>query len=301
MKRLAALLTLLLCLCAPVRAQQTITDDTGISATWDSPFTRIISLYAAHTENLFSLGLDREIIGVSRSEDHPPAALLKPVFSARDGVEHFLAARPDLVLMRPMHARAHPKLRAALEQAGITVLALQPGSLDDMYDYWLDLGRLSGRERQARTMIDRFRTELNKARTQTAAIPQAERPHVFFESIHRKLATFPPGSMPMLVLDAAGGVNTASDAIPRHNTNIAEYGKERILAKGHAIDVYLAQTGTMNRVDVQTIANEPGFGTILAVQHGRVYPVDERLVSRPTFRLLDGIRAVRSLLYPIRN
>ena len=66
------------------------------------PFTRIISLYAAHTENLFALGLDGGIIGVSRSETFPPRAKERPVFSYREDPERLLAARPDLVLTRPM-------------------------------------------------------------------------------------------------------------------------------------------------------------------------------------------------------
>ncbi|MFZ2040861.1 MAG: ABC transporter substrate-binding protein, partial [Desulfobacterales bacterium] len=79
-----------------------ITDQGGRRRVVDKPFGRIISLYGAHTENLFALGLEREIIGVTRHESYPPAAAHKPVFSYHDDPEKFLAARPDLVLVRPM-------------------------------------------------------------------------------------------------------------------------------------------------------------------------------------------------------
>ncbi len=49
-----------------------IVDQAGRILTIDEPFKRIISLYGAHTENLFNLGLDHEIIGVSRHETYPP-------------------------------------------------------------------------------------------------------------------------------------------------------------------------------------------------------------------------------------
>ncbi len=39
-----------------------IVDQAGRILTIDKPFKRIISLYGAHTENLFNLGLDNEII-----------------------------------------------------------------------------------------------------------------------------------------------------------------------------------------------------------------------------------------------
>ena len=52
------------------------------------PFCRIISLYGAHTENLFALGLDEEIIGVGRNENYPPEALKKTrSYERREGKE----------------------------------------------------------------------------------------------------------------------------------------------------------------------------------------------------------------------
>lgn len=77
----------------------------GKKVSTERPFKRIISLYGAHTENLFSLGLDKEIVGVSVNENHPPCVLTKSVFSYHDDAEKFIAARPDLVLIRPMIAR----------------------------------------------------------------------------------------------------------------------------------------------------------------------------------------------------
>ena len=60
----------------------------------------------------------------------------------------------------------------------------------------------------------------------------------------------------------------------------------------------LAQSGRMNRITVSEIMAEPGFGAIKAVRDGRVYLIDEHLASRPTARLLSGIRIIHDLLYP---
>ena len=56
-------------------------DRSGNNIVVETPFKRIISLYGAHSENLFSLGLDKEIIGVSKNEAYPPRVTTKPVFS----------------------------------------------------------------------------------------------------------------------------------------------------------------------------------------------------------------------------
>lgn len=296
MNRIFSALLLILLLPATASAL-TMTDDSGRTVTFDKPFTRIISLYAAHSENLFELGLDEEIVGVSRQEDYPAHAMEKNAFSARDGVERFLAAEPDLVLIRPMLDRGYPGLWRALERHGITVVSLQPNTVDEMYGYWRTLGLLTGRETDAEGMVRTFKDKLSFFEERLAHLPEQERPRVFFESIHSKHATFSPGSMPLFVLHYAGGRNAAPDARPKHDTNIAAYGLERLLDRGKDIDFYLAQYGAMNQVSVDKIRNGPAASRIKAVLNNTVFLVDEHLVSRPTMRLLTGINTVYRLLH----
>ncbi|MBW2439292.1 MAG: ABC transporter substrate-binding protein [Deltaproteobacteria bacterium] len=279
-----------------IEGDNTVVDQGGRSLTVNHPFERIISLYGGHTENLFSLGLNDEIIGVSRHEAYPPQALEKPVFSYREDPEKFLAARPDLVLIRPMIDRGYPQFVAMLEKNGIAIISLQPGTVEDMYTYWKILGLLSGRPQQADRMIARFRAAAEEFRSLTAV--RAARKKVYFEAIHSKMKTFTPDSMAVFALEAAGGINIAADAEPVRNTNIAYYGKERILSRGREIDVYLAQSGTMNKPTIELITNEPGFNTVKAVAAREIYFVDEQIVSRPTMRLLDGIYQIGKILYP---
>jgi iron complex transport system substrate-binding protein len=260
------------------------------------PFKRIISLYGAHTENLYSLELGKQIIGVSRHEDYPPQALKKPVFSYHDDPEKFLGARPDLVLIRPMIDRGYPQLVTRLEKSGITVVSLQPGTIKDMYAYWKILGVLTGKPERASNMIANFKKAVAGLKAATHMISAKKR--VYFEAVHSKMKTFSPDSMAIFALETAGGVNVAHDAKPVRQTNIAAYGKERILARGDEIDVYLAQYGAMNRPTVPLIKNEPGFQAIKAVKNNKIFIVDERIVSRPTFRLLNGIIQIGEILYP---
>lgn len=297
MKRFFFTCLFLLIFCSPAQAGQ-MTDDAGNTFYFDKPYTRIISLYAAHTENLFSLGLEEEIIGVTDNEDFPTLALDKPQFSTHDGVEKFLAAKPDLVIVRPMQFRGYPGLWRALKKNGIQVLALQPNTVDEMYSYWRALGRLTGRELQAERMVGDFKEGLEFALQRLDRIPDRDRPSVFFESIHRKYATFTPGSMPIFVVEMAGGINAAYDAKANHETNIANYGLERMLSKSASIDVYLAQYGPMNEVEVRDITDSPAASRIKAVRDRNVFLVDEHLVSRPTMRLLKGIETVHRLLHP---
>ena len=279
-----------------IEGHNIIVDQAGRTLTVDNPFERIISLYGAHTENLFNLGLDNEIIGVSRHETYPPQALQKPVFSYRDDPEKFLAVHPDLVIIRPMIDRGYPQFVSMLEKNGITVISLQPGTVEDMYAYWNILGILSGKQQQALRMISQFKAAVSDFKSLTDT--RAAKKRVYFEAIHDKMKTFAPDSMAVFALETAGGINVATDAEPVRNTNIAYYGKEHILSRGREIDVYLAQSGAMNKPSIKLIMNEPGFNTLKAVADRQIYIIDEQIVSRPTMRLLNGIYHIGKILYP---
>ena len=277
---------------------QVVVDDDGQRIVIEKPFSRIISLYPAHTENLYYLGLERKIIGVGRADDFPPQVKSKPVFSYHDDPERFIAAGPDLVLIRPMIARGYPHLVEKLREAKIVVASLQPKGPEEMFGYWLKLGLLTGKEKEARKMVKKFRHELTKIEKCVGVIPVHQRKRVYFESIHTRMKTFAPRSIPIFALTKAGGINVASNAIRVRNTNIAQYGKERIIAKGHIIDFFLAQQGAMNRVTIEQIRKESGFMAIKAVREGKIFLLPEAIVSRPTMRLLEGIRKIAGILYP---
>jgi iron complex transport system substrate-binding protein len=278
-------------------SQNVVVDQSGRRIVVDKPYNRIISLYGAHTENLFSLGLDKEIIGVTRHESYPARALTKPVFSYHDDPEKFLAARPDLVILRPMIDRGYPQFVTRLEKSGIAVVSLQPATVSEMYTYWEILGVLTGRQTQASDMISHFQNISSNLKAATSSI--AVKKKVYFESIHSKMKTFSPDSMAIFALETAGGINVAGDAKPVRNTNIAGYGKEHILSRATQIDVYLAQSGAMNRPTVAMIKNESGFNAIKAVHDNQIFIIDEQIVSRPTLRLLEGIREIGKILYPV--
>ncbi len=297
--RIAAFLLtgLVLWMGLPALAAETVTDAKGRRIRVDRPFTRIISLYGAHTENLLALGLCSSLVGVNPEEEgEKNTACVKPVFSYHDGPEKFFAARPDLVLIRPMIDRAYAGLIARLEQRGIKVMSFQPGDVNEMTEYWVNLGVLTGKKDKANAMVRDFKKELARIKGMTNGLKKRKR--VYFEAMHRQMKTFSKDSMAVFCLETAGGINVAADAVSSRGTNIGIYGKEKILSHAADIDVFLVQNGRMNDADVNTIKNEPGFQIIKAVKNGNIYRVDENLVSRPTPRLIDGIKVIGKILYP---
>ena len=190
----------------------------------------------------------------------------------------------------------YPELIKRLEKSGITVVSLQPSDIDEMYDYWLKLGLLTGKIEAAEKMIQEFKEKTGHILSLTRDLPLKKK--VYFEAIHVKMKTFTKDAMPIFVLETAGGINIASDAVASRDTNIAVYGKEQLLSKASEIDVFLAQTGIMNSVTVQEIKTEPGFNIIKAIKENQIYLIDENIISRPVPRLYEGMVSVGKILYP---
>jgi iron complex transport system substrate-binding protein len=71
-----------------------------------------------------------------------------------------------------------------------------------------------------------------------------------------------------------------------------------LLLHAGEIDAYIVQRGAMNSGSGLAPANRPGYHAVKAVQNNRVFYIDEKLVSSPTFRYLEGVREIARFLYP---
>ena len=253
---------------------------------------RIISLYAAHTEVLLRLGARDNIIGVSRQEtyDGPEAAGWEPdTYSFQDDVEKFLVARPDLVLIRPQHAAGGKRMQDALERAGIRVLSMQVTRAEDLYQYWRDLANLVGKQPEVEKIIADFDAVIVRYRDLSAK--RHDKPGVFLEAIHREVKTFTPDSIPMWLVELAGGRNIAANAEPASpGVIIADFGPERLLAKAAEVDVFVSQQGAMNRTPLAEVMSRNIYQPLAAIKTGRVHKIPEAILARPTPSLLEGLK-----------
>jgi len=273
------------------------TDDSGYRIRMEKPADTIISLYSAHTENLFALGLDREIIGVGSSDIYPYEALSKEIYDYKSDPEKVIAARPDVVIIRPFIERHSPDFVKSLRRTGITVVSLYPDSFDEFDEYIDKLGMITGKETTAERLLTEFHLELDTIKNETVS---DERIGVYFESSDREYKTVTEASMAAYAINLAGGSNIASDAVPiEEGSSIAIYGTEKIIERADDIDVYVTQRGVMGAGgNTHSIAIRPGFDVIKAVKNDRVYEINQKIISSPTFRFTKGVKALQRAFYP---
>ncbi|MDR1395125.1 MAG: ABC transporter substrate-binding protein [Deltaproteobacteria bacterium] len=257
---------------------------------------RIISLYAAHTENLLRMGARDLLVGISAQETYagPETAgwTRPPVFSVQDDVEKYLAARPTLILMRPQYRDSAPHLWAALEKSGIRIWARQVLRHEELDDYWLELGRIAGRPEEARKMTAEFQAAVRAYEEK----PRTRRPGVFLEAIHQTVKTFTPESLPIWAVTLAGGRNAAPDPDRLGSRIVADFGPERLLGIASDVDIYLSQEGPMNRASLETVLSRDLFRELPAFRNRQVYKVPEIYLTRPTPDLLKGIELVSGII-----
>lgn len=284
----------------PVQAEASIhfTDDDGVVIDLDAPCEAIVSLYSAHTENLFALGAGDKVIGGHTTCIYPPEAAFLPVYDYNGDVEQVIAAAPDLVLIRPFIRSKVPDYVKQLEAAGILVVSLYPDSFEEFDDYIRKLSLLTGTEEAAEEKLAAFHGEIEEIKKLTQDV--SEKKTVFLEATEVNIRTVTPDSMAGRAITYAGGVNLAADVKPsKEGSSIAEYGVEQVLAQGDKIDVYVSQRGAMNAGgNLASIGERPGYDTIRAVQEGSVYLINEKIISSPTFRYGKGVREMARFLYP---
>ena len=260
---------------------------------------RVISLYAAHTEVLLRLGARDNIIGVSAQESYrgpETEGWNPPVFSIRDDVEKFLAAKPDIVMVRPMHMAAGSRLVETLQSAGINVYSAQVVRAGDLYQYWRNLAKMVGRETEAEKMILDFDQAISTYHQAAARRPEADKPGIFIEAIHNRVKTFTPDSLPVWLVELAGGRNVASDAKPHApGLIIADYGPERLLARADQVDIFISQLGPMNPTPLGRVKDREIYRPLRAFKDGRVYKISEDILARPTPSLLTGLAELAEL------
>ncbi|WP_432402294.1 ABC transporter substrate-binding protein [Wukongibacter sp. M2B1] len=275
-----------------------IVDDMGNEIELTQPCKRIISLYSAHTENLFTLGLENEIIGVGQSDIYPVDALEKDVYDYKSDPEKIIAAEPDLVLIRPFINRKVPDFVETLKRAGITVVSLYPERFEEFDDYIMKLGSLTGKTETAKELLTKFHNDIKAINEKTKNIDP--KMTVYFESSENGYKTVTTDSMPAKAIEYAGGINIASDVKPiKEGSSIAPYGIEKLLENAENIDVFVSQRGVMNAGgNYHSIIIRPGFDTIKAIKNDRVYVINQKIISSPTFRYYKGVRDIARMMYP---
>jgi iron complex transport system substrate-binding protein len=156
-------------------APRTVIDDRGRHIAVPARVQRVVSLLPSLTESVCALGACDRLVGVDRSSDWPASVRTLPQLGGLEdpAIERIVALRPDLVLV-PLSWRASSRL----ESAGLTVLAMEPGSMMTTRRMLSVLASALGTPDAAEPLWQTVRGQLEQAAAQVPASWRGARAYV---------------------------------------------------------------------------------------------------------------------------
>ncbi len=260
----------------------TVTDASGRNVTLYTQPTRIVSLAPSDTQDLVSLGLGKELVGV----DYYSYLLLKYLNATSDLPQNVTVFSPSLspnisgiVALRPSVVVDELGLigdySAQLSAAGLTTFytnADNAGNYTAIEQGILALGKLFDRNTQAEELVNWMNTKIHsyetRGDTSVAYLLWVNPDHTFY--------TAASGTFINAIINLSGGVNVFS------NTTGYPVLSPESLILGNP-QVIIAQELTNLSYTQYMIGTMPGITNVSAYTNHRVYVMSQNL---PTF-LLD--------------
>ena len=258
----------------------TVVDDLGRSVTLQQPARSVISLSPHLTEMLYALEAGDLIQATVRHSDYPEAATRLPqlgdAFSL--SIEAVVGYSPDLILAWSTGGNQVTVER--LRELGFTVYMNEAASLASIATNLERIGRLVGREAQGQLLAAEFREGLATLR----ASRSTARRRVFFQISDAQLYTVNDDHLIGEALDVCGADNVFGDlSIPVPMVSFESV----LLAEPEIILVASPYPGFKSRWEDEW--EKLGW-------NDKTRYINASLVTRPGFRMLEGIKTLCNLL-----
>lgn len=274
---------------ASTRDTVRVSDDLGQTLVFPAPPRRVVSLVPTATEILFALGAGDLLVGRTRYGVHPPEARRVP--SVGEGIrpseERVVEARPEVVVLFAGQTNAATVRR--FRDLGLRVLGIVHNDFADLVRNVERLGRLTGRDSQADSLLRRVRCQMATVTSITDTLPRRS---VYYDLWWRPARTVGKASHIDSLISLAGGRNVFSDLrAPSSQVNL-----ETILDRNP--EVILRPEGSSRTGGAVPPEERPGWKHLEAVREGRVRQVDADLVHRLGPRIGEAAADVAAALHP---
>ncbi len=255
-------------------------------------YKRIVSLMPSNTEILYELGLGKDVVGVSTVDDYPKDVKKgKEQFNTMNlNKEALLKVKPDLILAHESQKGTSKKVLDSLEKNGVKVVYVKDAqSLDQTYETFKQIGKVTGREHEANELIDETKHNVEKV---IKSVPRHHRSQSVFMEVSSKPEIYTAGKHTFFddmlsQLDAKNSFSNIEGWKP--------VDKEAIIKKNP--DILISTEGLSKSDYYKVIKKRDGFRQIKAVKNGRIETVNGDEISRPGPRIDEGLKQLRDAIY----
>ena len=178
---------------------------------------RIVSANPIFTHILYSLGAEKEVVGVTKYCKKPIEAQKKPkVGDMFLNYEAVLKLKPDLVIVMPAGNGDNVK---KLKSLGLNVLSLRCDTIEDFKNCTVKIGKAIGKDKKAFILISNLNRDFEKVQKLSSKIDKSKRKKVFVEIWDSPLMTCGKNSYISQLIEFAGGIN-AGNSVESASFNI---------------------------------------------------------------------------------
>ncbi len=239
----------------------TFTDSGGHQITIEKPPARVVSLVPGITETIFALGAGDRVVGRTYHGSWPPEVAGVTVMGGffSPALEKIEQANPDIIF----YSSLQKKVIDTFSGSACVMVNLETGSLADSYQNIILLGRIFGREKEARQLVTDINDEMRLISQKIDKIPAAKRCRVMRIMGRETMMTPGSDSFQSEMIRAAGGI-------------VPDLGKT-----GSVVPVTMAEWVKFNpqviygcggdRALVAGLLGQSGWKDVDAVKSGRVY------------------------------
>jgi iron complex transport system substrate-binding protein len=270
-----------------------ITDQLGRTVTLKTTHPqRIVSLAPSHTETVYALGLADRLVAVTDYCNYPPEAKEKPSIGgfSTPNIEEVVAMDPDLVLATVIH---EAEIIPQLEAKGLTVVAVDPTTIDEVIESMTLIGKVTGTEAAAAGLVSEMRARVKAVTDKAGGLAQANKPRVLYIVWHDPLMAAGTGTLHDELLRTAGGVNVASDL-----ESYATISLETVIAANPQVIIAGFGMGTGEDLPLQFTRTEDRLKNTDARLNNRIYGIDTDLVGRPGPRIVEALEQFAKFIHP---
>lgn len=239
--------------------------------------SRIVSLSASLTEDLFAIGAGPQVVAVDDQSNYPTGVPKTSLSGFTPNVEAIAGYRPDLVVVSDDVKGLVGQLKALSIP---TLLDPAPSNLDGSYAEITQLGAASGHTSEAAGLVQ---TMKGKVTGLLAKLPKRAKPLTYYYELDQTLFTVTSHTFVGNLFTAAGMVDIADRA--GSSTDYPQLNAETLLSNNPDL-IFLADTKCCGQ-SAATVSARPGYSTIAAVKNGRVVALDDDIASRWGPRVTD--------------
>jgi iron complex transport system substrate-binding protein len=285
-------------------AKRTVTDSAGRRVEIPDRISRVLAAGPPASILLYTLAPER-MVGWPRTPTPAEKSLLLEAtrelpehgrLTGRGGtanLEIVLKFKPDLIIDSGSTNATYVSLANNVQEQTKIPYLLLDGRLESTPAIYRLLGEILGARERAETLARYAEETLVALKARIAAIPEGERPRVYYGRGPNGLETGLAGSINMEVLERVGAVNVAAAA---GKGGLTKVSIEQVLAWNP--DVILTLDPRFHRA----VATDPLWASVKAVRNRRIYLAPSLpwgwFDSPPGVNRLIGVRWLMATLYP---